>query len=166
AVELDEVVLHFYEDAADAFRALGGDVQAMSGLSPAQLEAALDSDSLSIYSARRPAYAAVIFNQNAPERLPFFQQAEVRRALVAALDREAIVHGALARQALVADSPILPGTWAYNQGLVPPATGADQAAQLLDEAGWLMEGSTRAREEEELAFTLLVSDRDVDRQIG
>src|SRR5690606_20219039 len=78
----------------------------------------------------------------------------------------AIVHGALARQALVADSPILPGTWAYNQGLVPPATGADQAAQLLDEAGWLMEGSTRAREEEELAFTLLVSDRDVDRQIG
>ncbi len=166
AVELDELVLHFYEDAADAFRALGGDVQAMSGLSPAQLEAALDSDSLSIYSARRPAYAAVIFNQNAPERLPFFQQAEVRRALVAALDREAIVHGALARQALVADSPILPGTWAYNQGLVPPATGADQAAQLLDEAGWLMEGSTRAREEEELAFTLLVSDRDVDRQIG
>lgn len=166
AMGLDEVVLHFYEDAADAFRALGGDVQAMSGLSPAQLEVALDSDSLNIYSARRPAYAAVIFNQNAPDRLPFFQQAEVRQALVAALDREAIVHSALPRQALVADSPILPGTWAYNQGLQPPATGADQATQILNDAGWVLEGSTRTREEEELAFTLLVSDRDVDRQIG
>lgn len=165
-VQLDEVVLRFYEDGAAAFRTLGSDSQALGDLTAAQLDAALDSASLNLYTARRPAYAAIIFNQGAPERLPFFQEEAVRQALVAALDREGIVQAALPRQALVADSPILPGTWAYNPNLQPVPYNPEQAAQTLSEAGWEPSGGTRSREDVELAFTLLVSDREVDRAIG
>lgn len=138
----------------------------MGNLSPAQLDAALESHSLLVYSARRPAYAAIIFNQNDPERLPFFQQEQVRQALTMALDRESIVANALPRQAVVAYSPILPGTWAYNGNLQPLPYSPEQAAQLLDEAGWVAGDGARTREEQELAFTLLVSNRDSDRAIG
>jgi len=164
--KLDELVLHFYENPGDAFGALGSEVQAMGNLSPAQLDAALESHSLLVYSARRPAYAAIIFNQNDPERLPFFQQEQVRQALTMALDRESIVANALPRQAVVAYSPILPGTWAYNGNLQPLPYSPEQAAQLLDEAGWVAGDGARTREEQELAFTLLVSNRDSDRAIG
>lgn len=165
-VGLDEVVLHFYEDGADAFRALGSEVQAMGDLTVEQLDAALESGNLNVYTARLPAYTAIIFNQAAPERLPFFQEDEVRQALTAALDRHGIVQTALPRQALVADSPILPGTWAYNEMLQPLPYNPEQAAQILDDAGWERAGGTRRREDTRLRFTLLVSDESDDQAIG
>ncbi len=138
----------------------------MGGLTPAELDAALASRSLNVYTARLPVYAAIIFNQQAPSRLPFFQEDAVRQALTAGLDREAIVRDTLPRQAVVAVSPIMPGTWAHDPALQPIPYDPGRAAALLDEAGWLQEGTTRAREEAPLAFTLLVSNRGLDEAIG
>lgn len=165
-VTLDGMVFRFYEDSADAFAALGTQAQGYGGLSEAQLEAALSSTSLNLYTSRLPVYAAVIFNQQNAESLPFFQDENVRQALLVALDRERIIADALGRQALVTNSTMLPGTWAHHPNL--PLIGADtaRAAQLLDGAGWTLAGRTRAREGRELAFTLLVSDTDADRAIG
>lgn len=165
-VRLDEVSLRFYDEAPDAFQALGPDVQAMGGLTPDELEAALGSPNLSIYTARLPAYTAIIFNQQAPSRLPFFQEEPVRQALTASLDREAIVERLLPRQAVVAVSPLIPGTWAYESDIQPIPYDPALAAQLLDEAGWLQQGQMRSREEVPLSFELLVSDRSIDQQIG
>ncbi len=165
-VQLDEVSLRFYDEAPDAFRALGPDVQAMGGLTPDELNAALGSPNLSIYTARLPAYTAIIFNQQAPSRLPFFQEEPVRQALTASLDREAIVERVLPRQAVVAVSPLIPGTWAYEPDIQPIPYDPALAAPLLDEAGWLQEGPVRSREGVPLSFELLVSDRSIDQQIG
>lgn len=169
AVRLDALDLRFYPDANSAFRALASQqppTQAMGGLSSAQLESALASPSLNIYTTRLPAYAAIIFNQNAPERLPFFQQEEVRQALTHALDRPALIAQTLPRQALLTATPLFPGTWAYNDSMQPLAYDPVQAAALLDQAGWTLEGSSRQREGIELAFTLLVSDDPSDRAIA
>lgn len=169
AVRLEGVDLHFYTRPDAAFRALARQdppTLAYGGLTSTQLEAALASSDLNIYSARLPAYAAILFNQQAAERLPFFQQEEVRQALTAALDHQRLIAEVLPRQALPAITPLFPGTWAYNDAVQPIPYDPALAAQLLDEAGWSLEGSTRQREGMPLAFTLLVSSEATDRAIG
>lgn len=165
AVELEAVVVRFYPNASQAFASLGPDTQGYGGLTAPQLEAALNSDSLNVYSAPLPAYAAIVFNQQAPDRLPFFQERDVRQALLAALNREEVVAQNLSRTALLANSPLLPGTWAYTP-VEPPAYDPAQANSLLEEAGWTLSGSSRSRDDSNLSFTLLVSDNATDRAIG
>jgi len=165
-VRLDGLMLRFYSDGGRAFRALGSQAQGFGGLSEAQLDAALSSAGLALYTSRLPIYGAIIFNQQNAARLPFFQDETVRLALLVALNRDQIVAEALGRSALVADSTILPGTWAYHPALTPPAYDTARATQLLDEAGWVLQGSARARDGLPLAFNLLVEDDPVARQIG
>ncbi len=164
-VPIETVRFHYYENAGDAFRALGSDAQAYGGLSVDQIAAALASPGLNIFSARLPVYAAVVFNQQNPAR-PFFQDEDVRQALLLALDRPRMVSETLDTQAILANSTILPGTWAYNPLLPAVSQDTARAAQLLDAAGWTLEGSTRAREGVQLAFTLLVSDVPTARALG
>lgn len=169
AVRLDGMDLRFYTQAEAAFRALAlqdPPTLAYGGLTSAQLEAVLASPDLNVYTARLPAYAAILFNQQAAERLPFFQEEEVRRALTAALDRPGLIAEVLPRQALPAITPLFPGTWAYNDAVQPIPYDPTLAAQLLDEAGWVLEGNVRQREGTPLAFTLLVSTDPTDRAIG
>jgi peptide/nickel transport system substrate-binding protein len=165
-VALESVIFRFYPEADDAFRALGPGAQGYAGLSASQLEAALSSAGLSLYSARLPVYGAVIFNQANAASLPFFQDERVRYALWLALDRAALVSEAFGLEAVPTNSTILPASWAYNAALPPIPHDPTRAAQLLDEAGWVMDGSTRAREGQRLAFTLLVSDTRAERALA
>jgi len=165
-VTLEAMELRFYESGSRAFRELGADALAMGGLTPSQLNAALGSTGLNIYTARQPVYGAVIFNFQAKERLPFFQEENVRRALVMGLDRESIVNDNFGRSAAVADSPILAGTWAYNPDLEPVDFDPLKAMQLLDESGWVTEGGIRTREGQTISFTLLIGDSAADEALG
>lgn len=165
-VRLPDIELRFYPSADRAFRALGPEAQAIGGLSPAQLKAELGNPTVEIYTSRLPIYAAIIFNQGASTRLPFFQDAAVRQALTLALDREGIVTQTLPRVAIPATSTVLPGTWAYNNTLDSTPFDAAAAAQRLDEAGWVLEEGTRVKEGVRLAFKLLVTNQDADRRVG
>lgn len=166
-VGLGEIELHFYADNRAAFAALGADVLAMGALTAGELDAALASPGLNVYTAPLPVYAAVIFNQQAPERLPFFQEEDVRAALAMAVDRQTLVAQTMGRQALLAETTVLPGSWAYAPDARMPAYDPTAAAQLLDQAGWVMaDGDIRQQGEAQLAFTLLVVDQGAERQIG
>jgi peptide/nickel transport system substrate-binding protein len=134
-IQLDGMIFHYYPDPGHAFAALGDEAQGYGGLDADQLDAALESTGLSLYSARMPVYSAVIFNQHDAERLSFFQEEEVRRALWLGLDRQTLVSDTLSSQALVSDSVIVPASWAFNGGLTPLPFDAVQAALLLDSAG-------------------------------
>ncbi|MCC6904251.1 MAG: peptide ABC transporter substrate-binding protein [Anaerolineae bacterium] len=164
-VGLEGVELRFYEDPADAYRALGNDVLALGTLSPGELDAVLQTPLLNVHTSRLRQTGLVLLNQES-EALPFFQQPEVRLALLTALDRAAIVEQAAGSSAAPADSVILPGSWAYNSTLSVPAPGPDAAAALLDGAGWGLDGAIRRREGTPLAFTLLVGDLPAERAIG
>jgi peptide/nickel transport system substrate-binding protein len=165
-ISLDEVVFRFYPNGNRAFQNLDGvEALAMGGLTPEQLDAALTSPGLNVYTSQLPVYGAVIFNQQS-ESLPFFQEQEVRLALIVALDRQALVNDYLSGQAIRSDSIILPGTWAYHSGLAPLPYNPNQADQLLTGAGWMRQGEERLRGTERLNFTLLVSDRPADQQLG
>jgi peptide/nickel transport system substrate-binding protein len=165
-VKLDGLVFRFYADANRAFAALNSDAQGYGGLDESQISALLESSGLALYSSRLPNYGAILFNEQNAARLPFFQDVQVRRALWMALDREKILHDVLGLQAIVADSTILPGSWAGNQSLTTIPVDPAQAAALLDAAGWTLDGTTRAKDGVRFSFTLLVNQNRVDQALG
>jgi peptide/nickel transport system substrate-binding protein len=89
----------------------------------------------------------------------FFQEPEVRQALLHGLDRQAIIDQQLGGQALIAHSPIIPGTWAYDDEIKRYAHDPDRAGELMDGIDWKRRGedNIRFRNGKTLAFTLLTS---------
>lgn len=67
---------------------------------------------------------------------PLFQDAQVRRALIHAIDREGVVNHLLLGHGRVVDTAIHPNSWAYAEPETSHDFNPDVAKQLLAEAGW------------------------------
>jgi peptide/nickel transport system substrate-binding protein len=152
---LQQLELRFYHDDGALIAALAG--QEVSG---ALLSAGVSSEDvfelehegdLQVDLLPGPEVAVVYLNLSDP----LFQDARLRRALLYALDRDALIEELLGGQALRADSPLGVGGWAVTATLAAYDYDPAAAAGLLDEAGWLLgEAGSRSREGRELAFTL------------
>ena len=115
---------------------------------------------LASYTARQPELSMVMFNVKSQEA-GFLQESEVRRALLLGLNRQYIVDRVLTGQAIVADGPILPGTWAYYQGLKHVEYDPKTARAMMKDAGYVFaeEGDTiRKKGETELRLELIFPD--------
>ncbi|MBI4770364.1 MAG: hypothetical protein HY784_08155 [Chloroflexi bacterium] len=165
---LSELRFRFYPDQATALRAYqAGEVDGLARVAGRGLELAqaLADPSLSVYTSREPRLTLVLLNLG-DDNLPFFRDKQVRHALLYGLNRQWMVDNLLNGQAIVAESPILPGNWAYDDSY--PATPYDppRAAELLDAAGWLTPPGTapgdlayvRAKDGREFSFTILTTD--------
>jgi peptide/nickel transport system substrate-binding protein len=111
---------------------------------------------LQLFSAQRAGYGIVFLNLNR-ESVAFLQEQEVRQALLYALDRQALIDNVLLGQGLVADSPIVPISWAHDPSVRQYGHDPERAIGLLDAAGWSDSDGDGIRDKEgiELAFTLL-----------
>jgi peptide/nickel transport system substrate-binding protein len=157
---LDNVQFRFYSSAQTALNAYeAGEVEGVAHITIADLPRARAFPNLNLLSAQTAEYGLVLFNLKRQD-LPFFQEPEVRQALLYGLDRQKIIDDALAGQALVAHSPVLPGTWAYKNDVLQYGYDPDRARTLLDEAGWKQRtagDNLRYKQGQRLAFTLLTS---------
>jgi peptide/nickel transport system substrate-binding protein len=91
---------------------------------------------LELHSAPTAEMVMVYFNELITDTLPF-NQTGVRQALAYGLDRQAIVDEVVMGQAILPQTPLLPGTWAYaTEGVRTYDYNAQRASILLDEAGW------------------------------
>jgi len=153
---LDHIQFRFYPSYQTAFNAYeAGEVEGIGGITADDLPRAHDS----LFSAHIAEYGLVFLNLGRSD-LPFFQEQEVRQALLYALDRQQIIDNVLKGQALVAHSPLIPDTWAYRDDIPRYEHDPDTANKLLDEAGWVrqeVDDGVRQKEGRQLAFTLLTS---------
>ena len=159
---MDQVIFRYYPTASaalDAFRQ--GQVLGVSQISPDILQPALAEPTLNIYTGRLPELSMVFFNLNNPE-VPFFQDAKLRRALLVGLNRQQIVDKTLSGQAILADGPIFPGTWAYYDGVEHIDYDPTAAINLLKSASYSIPatgGDVRSSKDgKSLEFTLLYPD--------
>lgn len=162
---LAQIELRFYptyRETIAAYRA--GEVQGISYIPPEAIAEVQSIETLNLYTARLAGYEIIYLNLQAPEMAPFFQEAQVRQALLYALDRQAIIDQAAHGQGLVANGPIPPWSWAYNSDQPTINFDPTQANTLLNEAGWIDSDGDGIRDKvgRPLAFTLLSSD-DPDR---
>src|SRR6266508_4320890 len=158
---IEQVVFRYYPTSADALDAYRqGDVLGVSQISSDVLGAALEEPNLFIYTSRMPQMSFVLFNLNNPE-VPFLQNEKVRRALMLAINRPYIINSFLQGQAIIADGPLLPNSWAYYDGTEHYQYDPETAVGLLKGEGYTIPasgGDVRAKDNTPLSFTLMHPD--------
>jgi len=155
---LQEYVFKYYPDSASAFNAyLQGAVNGVSDLDKTILSEALRNPGLSVYSAVKPEIAMIIFNLN-NSGVEFFQEKNIRRALLMGLDRRGMINTFLHGQGVIADVPLLPNTWAFYASNPRIDQNIQQAGDLLKEAGFLIDqagSGVRKKSGIELSFSMV-----------
>jgi peptide/nickel transport system substrate-binding protein len=155
---IEQVVFRYYPTSAaamDAYRQ--GEVLSVSQITPDVLNAALEEQNLSIYTSRLPTMGMVMLNTKNTETT-FLDNPKVRRALMLAINRPYLINKYLQGQAIVANGPLLPNTWAYHEGLEQIPYDPEQAINILKTEGYVLpaDGSeVRAKEGTQLALTLM-----------
>jgi peptide/nickel transport system substrate-binding protein len=162
---LDRLTFNFYPDYESIFAAYQrGEIEGIARILPNDLDRARSLNTLNLYSARLSSYSLIFLNLSKPQ----FGDKQVRQALLYALDRQKIVDDILQGQGLVATSPILPGSWAYDPLIKTYPYDANKAKSLLDAAGWKDANGDGLREKDadQLAFTLTTNDDPTRVQIA
>lgn len=96
---------------------------------------------------------------------PLFEDVRVRQALTHAIDRQEIVETIMEGQAEVADAPVSPLSWAYNDDVPAFDYDPDRAIELLNEAGWEHnDDGIMEKDGEIFEFTILSNDGNTTRR--
>jgi len=133
---LHQVQFRFYADHASLLSAYErGEIQGINQILPQYIPQARAYPDLNLYSAQLWGYSIIFLNLDNPD-VPFFQEREVRQALLYGLDRQRLIDDVLGGQGIVAHSPIMTGDWAYDAGIYRYPYDPVRARALLDEAGW------------------------------
>jgi peptide/nickel transport system substrate-binding protein len=158
---IEQVVFLYYSDSQAALAAYrAGEIQGISQISDETLASALQEIELSLYTARLPQLSMILFNLDNPE-ISFIQEASIRRALLLGLNRQWMIDNLLDGQAILADGPVFPESWAYFDGIERVPYDPEAALSLIKETGYTIPaegGDVRAKEEQFLSFTMLHPD--------
>lgn len=166
---IEQVVFRYYPASAEALDAYQqGDVFAVSRITTDVLGAALEEPNLNFYTSRMPQMGFVMFNLNNPEA-PYLQDAKVRRALLLGLNRQYLINTFLQGQAILADGPILPNSWAHYDNIEKFDYDPNAAIKLLKAEGYVIPaagGDVRAKDGVSLAFDMAHPDDELHTQIA
>jgi len=134
--QLDRIQFRFYPNDQRVIKAYQArEIDGIGRVPLAHLDQARSIPTLDLLSAPTAEYAGVLFNLRRGE-LGYAEDSAVRRALMHAIDVQAIIDDALGGQAVPAQGPLLRGTWAHTDLAERYEYDPDRAEDLLDEAGW------------------------------
>ncbi|PJF47257.1 MAG: peptide ABC transporter substrate-binding protein [Chloroflexi bacterium] len=172
--KLGRFVLRYYpntQSLLDAFR--NGDVDGMADFSPtAEGAEASGLPNVTIYSMPSARFVALMINLRKDNGALALTELPVRRALMLALDREAIIRDVLKGRGILADTPFIPGTWAHDASVRSYSRDLEQAKQLLREAGYEVAVVAPSNVEvwqkggEPIAFTVLTPEGGIYPQVA
>jgi peptide/nickel transport system substrate-binding protein len=132
---LDEFIFRYYPSSQDALNAYrNGEVEGIGEVHESILEDVLREPGLATFTAREPLLTMVYLNHDNPQ-VSFIQDPAFRRALMAAINRSVIIDRAFNGQAVPANGPILPGTWAYYSDLERIEYDPVEARRLFESTG-------------------------------
>lgn len=168
---MEQVVFHFYPDLGAMQKAFENQEIDGVGQEASQtntLSRLLEKPDVQVYNAPLPRSDIVYFNLKQPEELPFFQDSVIRQALLMAINRQAIIDQAMSGQAIQANGPFLPWSWAYNPSQTYAVYDPVKAAELLDQAGWIDSDGDGVRDNggRPFAFTLNVSNNPLQLSVA
>ena len=166
---LDEFIFRYYPTSEEALAAYqNGEVEGVGDVDPSILSQVLAEPELSIYTAREPLLTMVYLNLDNAE-VGFLQNSDFRMALMESIDRDLIIERIYGGQAVKANGPIMPGTWAYYNDLEVIDYDALQAQTLFGATGATLDSETNGYVTEDgldVAVTLLHPDTAVHTQMA
>ncbi|HWN45089.1 MAG TPA: ABC transporter substrate-binding protein [Thermoanaerobaculia bacterium] len=131
---LDKVVLRNIPDAASMMtQFLSAELDFVPQVQPSDMERIQSDPRLALIPYWFRTYVYVAWNH----RNPLFADADVRRALTLAIDRQTIVDTMWpAGTGRVAVSPILQSVWAFDRSLGPLPYDPQESRRILESKGW------------------------------
>ena len=156
---IEQFIFKYYPDSPSAISAYqAGEVLGVSQVTNDILQEALAEPDLNLHSGQVPLLSLIFLNLDDPQA-PFFQEVEIRRALLMGIDRQRIITQLNQGQATLAHGPIFPGSWAYYDGVEKIEYDPEGAINILRSAGYSIPASgDPVRENEEglsLSFDLV-----------
>jgi peptide/nickel transport system substrate-binding protein len=166
---IEQFNFRYYTDAASALQAYrDGDILGISQVPADILPEVLAEPELDLHTGRLPNLTIVFFNLDDPQ-IKFLQDVSVRKALLAGLNRQRIIDRLLGGQAIQADSPIFPGTWAAYEDVAHIDYDPDLALKMLRDAGYTIpaEGGSVRQNDEGLALSFeIIFDSETHSEIA
>jgi len=136
AVTLPAIELHFYEDAATLvvdYRS--GRLDAASGLAPGEARDLAATAGARLLRYPRTTFTGVVLNQRPGH--PVFRFQDLRRNLLAVINRAGLIDSALAGIARRADTPVPPSSWPFDAtAAAEVAYDPAAATKALVKLGW------------------------------
>lgn len=158
---IEKMIFRYYADGSAALQAYReGEVQGIGGIPVEVLPEALKETTLSIYSSRLPEMTLVLFNLQ-DDSVPFLQESVVRRALLMGINRQYMIDKVFQGQGILADGPIFPGTWAYNESQERVPYDPAWAIDLLRAEDYNLtgvEGTVRVKDDVSMEFSMIYPD--------
>jgi peptide/nickel transport system substrate-binding protein len=160
---LDGIVWRVVANTTVAKEMLKAGESDLEGIDPKYLTEMEQVEGIDIYKFFQTNYTYIGLQQGDPEnpqpRLnedgslnenhgthPILGKKEVRQALVYAIDRNSIISKIIFGQGAPLNAHIIPTYgWAYNDQLEPRDYDPEKAAQMLEEAGWVLEEGAETR---------------------
>jgi len=166
---LDEFIFRYYPNSQEALTAYReGEVEGIGKVHSSILADVLSAPGLSVYTIREPLLTMTYLNLDNPE-VGFLQNPDFRRALLAAINRDAIIEQVFNGQAIQANGPILPGTWAHYNDLEKVPFNLVEAKRLFESTGVIYDEEIdlyRSESDLEISLTLLHPDTAEHTQIA
>lgn len=135
AFALDRVTFQLYDSLDAAVGALqSGAVDGYAALDRSErtlLFNTANAYDIELHNQLEATLGVIIYNW---VKNDFFHELRVRTALETGIDRSSTIERTMPNAASVANSPLMPGSWAYLPDLQWPAYNPDQARQLLTTA--------------------------------
>jgi peptide/nickel transport system substrate-binding protein len=131
---LDKVVVRSVPDAASQITQIfSGDADFIPQVQPGDMERIKADPRLELIRYWFRNYVSVVWNLREPQ----FADADVRRALTLAIDRQTIVDTIFPNgTGRIAVSPIVQSVWAYDRTLKPYPYDPAEARRILESKGW------------------------------
>jgi peptide/nickel transport system substrate-binding protein len=162
---LDRFVYRTVPDETTLFAELGtGGVHLFRDLPPSQIGRAEADPDLEVRTFPVRSFTFIVWNG----QRSMFRDPRVRRALTQAIDRTALVEVVRNGLGSVANGPIGPWHWAYDESLAPLAYDTTASRAQLDAAGWTDSDGDGVRDRggEKLSFELSTNERQVNQDIA
>ena len=139
---LDEIEVRFYDDQASLAEGLrSGEVDAASGLSGAVLGELAQQEGIDRLAYPTTTLSTVLLNVRPAHKE--LRDSKVRAAMLAAIDRDALVSEVLGGSATRADGLVPPTSWAYDSASVGSVKHDPKAAaKAMQAAGWSKKSGT------------------------
>ena len=152
-------------DETTLFAELGtGGVHLLRDLPPSQINRAEADPELRVRTFPVRSFTFIVWNG----QRSVFRDPRVRRALTQAIDRSALIEVVRNGLGSVANGPIGPWHWAYDEDLPPLAYDTVASRAQLDAAGWTDSDGNGVRDRggTELSFELSTNERQVNQDIA
>jgi len=159
--EVKYVNFRYFDNHISAFAAYqNGDIFGISSIHIEIFDETFADPELNVYSAMCPDMRIIVLNHER-DSAPYFKDAALRQALYYGLNRDNIIGEVLNGQAVKANGPMFPNSWAYYGNVESYSFNPNAAEELLESNGYLIPsggGQIREKDGVPISFELVYQD--------